>query len=202
MVKQDDIEPAGRVAYACGAGGTTVRIVHRSVLRAGTLAALLIVRVTASSAGQESGTPTSDQSHAPVAKDVRKPMPVLPSLAAHQKSDMRNYLAAVQDIIAALMRDDFTGVANAAARIGYSDAAAQTCRHMGEATPGFADAAIKFHRTADEIGDAAHRADRTAVLEALGHTLKTCVDCHASYRQEVVDPTTWQRLIGGGTVPR
>jgi cytochrome c556 len=130
-------------------------------------------------------------------ESARKPLPVSPSMAAHLKEDMRDHLAAVEDILAALMREDFAGVAKAGARLGYSEAVARNCRHMGEAAPGFGDAAINFHRTADAIGEAARQGDHAAVLEALGRTLKACVDCHASYRQEVVDLTTWQRLTRG-----
>jgi cytochrome c556 len=95
------------------------------------------------------------------------------------------------------MQDDFDGVAKTSSRLGYSDAAASMCDHVGEAVPDFVDACITFHRIADDIGSAARRADRAAVLDALDRTLRSCVGCHAAYRQEVVDPATWKRMIDG-----
>ena len=96
--------------------------------------------------------------------------------------------------MAAIARDDMDGVTTAASRIGYSESMGQMCEHMGAAAPGFTERALDFHRTADTIGEAARRGDRPAVLTALDRTLQACVGCHATYRQEVVDEATWQRL--------
>ncbi len=122
-------------------------------------------------------------------------------MAAHQKQNMREHLAAVQAIVAAIARDDMDAVATAAARIGYSESMGQMCEHMGAAAPGFTTLALAFHRTADGIGDAARRGDRAGVLSALDRTLQACVGCHAAYRQEVVDDETWKRLTAPATPP-
>jgi len=132
----------------------------------------------------------------PSTADGRKPVRLLPMMAEHQKQNMREHLAAVQAVVAALARDDMDGVARAAARIGSSEAMGRMCEHMGAATPGFTPMALEFHRTADEIGDAARRGDRPGVLGALDRTLQACVGCHATYRQEVVDQQTWMRSTG------
>lgn len=126
--------------------------------------------------------------------DTRKPLPLPVMMAEHQKQNMREHLAAVQAIIAAIGRDDMDSVAKASARIGYSEAMGQMCEHMGAATPGFTTMALNFHHTADTIGEAARRGDRAGALTALDRTLQTCVGCHATYRQEVVDEATWKRL--------
>jgi len=118
-------------------------------------------------------------------------------MAAHQKQNMREHLAAIQAIVGAIGRDDMDGVTKAAARLGYSEAMGQMCEHIGAAAPGFTSMALAFHRTADTIGDAARRGDRTGVLSALDRTLQTCVGCHASYRQDIVDEETWKRLTAG-----
>jgi cytochrome c556 len=115
-------------------------------------------------------------------------------MAEHQQQNMREHLAAVQAIVAAIGRDDMGAVAEAAARIGYSDAMGQVCEHMGAAAPGFTALALAFHRTADAISEAARRGDRPGVLSSLDRTLQACVVCHATYRQEVVDAETWQKL--------
>jgi cytochrome c556 len=126
--------------------------------------------------------------------DTRQPIPLPAMMAEHQKENMREHLAAIQAIVAAIGRDDMDAVAKAAARIGYSEAMGQMCEHMGAAAPGFTAMALDFHHTADTIGEAARRGDRAGVLSSLDRTLRACVGCHATYRQEVVDEETWKRL--------
>ena len=109
-------------------------------------------------------------------------------------------MQSVQAIVAAIGRDDVDAVAQAAARIGYSEAMGQMCEHMGAAAPGFTAMALNFHHTADTIGEAARRGDRAGVLSALDRTLQTCVGCHAAYRQEVVDEETWKKLTAARSV--
>jgi cytochrome c556 len=133
------------------------------------------------------------------AGDTRQPLPLPAMMAEHQKQNMRGHLAAIEAIVAAIGHDDMDAVAQAAGRIGYSQAMGQMCEHMGAAAPGFTAMALNFHHTADTIGDAARRGDRAGVLSALDRTLQTCVSCHATYRQEVVDEKTWERLTAATT---
>lgn len=126
--------------------------------------------------------------------DTRQPLPLTAMMAEHQKQNMREHLVAIQGIVAALGRDDMDAVAKAAASIGYSEAMGRMCAHMGAAAPGFTPMALDFHRAADGIAEAARRDDRAGVLSALDRTLRNCVGCHATFRQEVVDEATWQRL--------
>lgn len=126
--------------------------------------------------------------------DERTPLPLTAMMADHQKRNMRDHLAAVQEIVAALVADDRAAIEAAARRIGYSDSMAQMCQHMGAGAAGFSERALAFHRSADAIGDAARRGDRQAVMTALATTLSACVGCHATYRQQIVDQATWQRL--------
>jgi hypothetical protein len=126
--------------------------------------------------------------------DARAPVPLLPTMANHQKQNMRDHLVAVQEIVAALVTDDFGGIERAGARIGFSESMGRMCTHMGTGAPGFTDQALHFHQTADRIGAAARRHDRAGVLTELGATLRTCTSCHAAWKQQVVDEPTWQRL--------
>jgi cytochrome c556 len=125
------------------------------------------------------------------ALDARTPVPLLPRMAEHQKEEMRGHLAAVQEIVAALAKDDFAAVEQATKKIGSSDAMTMMCSHMGAGAAGFTPAALQFHRTADTVGEAARRRDRAAALSALATTLGTCVSCHATYRQDIVDEATF-----------
>jgi cytochrome c556 len=114
---------------------------------------------------------------------------------------MREHLAAIQAIVAAVAHDDMDAVAKAATRIGYSDGMGQMCTHMGAAVPEFTAMALDFHHTADTIGDAARAGDRPRVLAALDRTLNACVTCHATYKQQVVDDETWKRLTAAAKAP-
>ena len=118
--------------------------------------------------------------------DARKPVPLLPMMAQHQKENMRDHLLVVQRIVSATARGDFAEVAHASKDIGYSEAMGRMCEHMGASAPGFTEQALAFHHTADGIAQAAAKNDTAAVLVALSDTLSACTSCHASYKQRVV----------------
>ncbi|MEZ4372745.1 MAG: cytochrome c [Polyangiaceae bacterium] len=141
-------------------------------------------------------TPAAPANAALDALDHRKPVPLLPMMAHHQKQQMRDHLLAVQEIVAALAADDFAGVEKSAGRIGFSEGEAKMCEHMGAAAPGFTEQAIGFHKAADGISAAAKEKDRAKVLSALGATLKTCTSCHATWKQSVVSEARWSELSG------
>ena len=126
--------------------------------------------------------------------DTRTPVPLLPMMANHQKQNMRDHLVAVQQIVAALASGDLVGVERAAERIGLSEPMGQMCNHMGAGAPGFTEQALDFHRRADRIALAARQKDQQQVLTELGTTLQACTECHATWKQQVVDEETWQRL--------
>ena len=107
---------------------------------------------------------------------------------------MRHHLAAIQGILAAISTGNFAGVEQPASRIAYSEEQGQMCNHMGAGAPGFTDTALHFHHTADTIGVAAKTRDPNATLNAVVTTLQTCVSCHATKRQEIVDDAAWQRI--------
>ncbi len=131
------------------------------------------------------------------AMDSRKPVPLLPMMANHQKQNMRDHLLAVQEIVLGLATDDFAAIEKAAGRIGFSDQEAAMCNHMGAGAPAFIEQALAFHHQADRIGDAARARDRAKVATELGATLQTCTSCHATWKQQIVDEATWTRLTGG-----
>jgi len=136
--------------------------------------------------------------------DTRVPVPLLPHMAQHQKENMRDHLVAVQEIAVAAGRGDFTAVEEASRRLGLAPGMERMCQHMGKGAPGFTEQALAFHRSADEIARAARGRDSSAVMKALGATLHLCTGCHATFRQKVVDETTWARLtepaVRGGPV--
>jgi hypothetical protein len=115
-------------------------------------------------------------------------------MAQHQKENMREHLVAVQEIALATGRGDFAAVEETSRRLGLSPTMERMCQHMGAGAPGFTEQALAFHRSADEIARAARSHDPAAVMTALGATLHLCTSCHATFRQKVVDETTWAGL--------
>lgn len=118
--------------------------------------------------------------------DQRRPVPLLPMMAQHQKQTMREHLEAVQEVVAAAAAGDFDQVALAAKRMGYSESMGHRCERMGAGAPGFTERALSFHHTADEIALAATKQDGPAVWAALSKTLRACTSCHATYKQQLV----------------
>jgi len=133
--------------------------------------------------------------------DPRKPVPLQPIMAWHQKQDMQEHLVAIQRIIGALGREDWDAVSHASELIGSSPKTQQMCQHMGAGADGFTALALDFHRRADAIGEAARERDTGSVLQATSHTLEACTGCHSTFRQEVVDSDTWQQRTGSGQEP-
>jgi hypothetical protein len=126
--------------------------------------------------------------------DTRIPVPLLPMMANHQKQNMRDHLLAIQEIVTGLVTEDFPAIEKAAGRIGFSEQMGQMCTHMGAGAPGFTAQALAFHHTADRIAAAAKARDRGRVLTEFAATLRACTACHASWKQQVVDDSTWRRL--------
>ncbi|HEU4593515.1 MAG TPA: hypothetical protein VFS13_21630, partial [Steroidobacteraceae bacterium] len=65
------------------------------------------------------------------ASDTRQPLYLLPVMAQHQKQNMREHLAAVNEIVAALGKNDFKSVGEAARKLGTTPEMQQMCAHMG-----------------------------------------------------------------------
>ena len=144
----------------------------------------------------------ANDAHAALARlDQRKPLPLQPMMAYHQKQNMLEHLVAIQRIVAAVSQDNWEEVGKAAALIESSPKMQRMCQHMGAGATGFTEQALEFHRRADAIAPAAKRQDAAAVLRATSDTLKACTNCHASYRQEVVDAATWQQRTGSSHAP-
>lgn len=130
--------------------------------------------------------------------DSRKPVPLLPMMANHQKQNMRDHLVAVHEVIAALAADDFSAIERASERLGLSEQMGKMCTHMGAGAPGFTEQALAFHRTANGITAAARAKDKGKVMTELSATLQACTACHATWKQEVVDERAWEKATATG----
>lgn len=133
--------------------------------------------------------------------DPRRPVPLQPMMAWHQKQNMQDHLQAIQQIAGGAAREDWAAIEAASARIEPSPQMNQMCEHMGAGADGFTELALEFHRRATQIGEAARNKDGKGVLAATAHTLAACTQCHSTYRQEVVGAATWEARTGSGHTP-
>lgn len=133
--------------------------------------------------------------------DTRRPVPLQPMMAWHQKQNMMEHLVAIQRITDGLAREDWDEVAAASALIEPSPQMERMCEHMGAGADGFTEAALDFHRRAVAIGEGARAHDGPATLRATAHTLEACTGCHATYRQEVMDAASWEQQTGSAHDP-
>jgi hypothetical protein len=153
----------------------------------------------AETAPKETSEPAGDGAHAMLDEmDGRKPVPLTPMMAQHQKQNMREHLVAVQQIVHAAAAKDFPEIEKAATKIGSSPQMRQMCNHMGAGAPGFTEQALGFHEKADGIIAAAQKEDYDGVMNALDATLNTCTTCHAQYKQQVVTEAVWAEKTGMG----
>lgn len=136
------------------------------------VAALALVAPTASRAAQD----------ARVAVELPAPM------QAHMLANMRDHLAALHEIQAALAHDDSRRAAEVAEqRLGMSSLDTHGAGHMAPHMPkpmqdigtAMHRAASRFARVAEEAGV---RRDLRPALQALSEVTQQCVACHAGYR--------------------
>ncbi len=126
------------------------------------------------------------------ALDTRRPVPLLPIMAWHQKQSMMQHLVVIQQIVSAAADEKWSDISEAAKGIEASERERQSCEHMGAGAEGFTELALEFHDRATAIREAAESHDGPAVLRATAHALEACTSCHATYRQEVLDESGWK----------
>src|SRR3989344_4917902 len=119
--------------------------------------------------------------------DARPPVPLPPPMAEHMLGNMRDHLAALNEILAALAAGAFDKASDVAEqRLGMSSLAAHGAAHMAPYMPkGMQDNGTAMHRAASRFARAAQEAaferDTARALGALGEGTSPCVPCHSGY---------------------
>jgi hypothetical protein len=134
------------------------------------LVAGLLVGLFCGSAGAQSDTRQLVQMPAPMQE--------------HMLGNMRDHLATLNEIQAALAKKDFDRVAQAAEqRLGVSSLAAHGAAHMAPYMPAAMQAiGTEMHRAATRLALAAQEGDLNKSLAELAAVTHQCVACHAAYR--------------------
>ncbi len=122
------------------------------------------------------------------AADTRHPVEMPAPMQEHMLSNMRDHLAALGEIQAALGNGEYGKAADIAEnRIGMSSLQAHGASHMAPLMPKpMQEIGTTMHRSASRFARTAQEAqvkgDVRPALNALAELTRQCVACHASYR--------------------
>ena len=122
------------------------------------------------------------------AVDARQLVKLPEAMRLHTISSMRDHLLALQEINAALSKDEFDKAASIAEqRLGMSSLQRHGANHIAPFMPAaMQDIGTQMHRAASgfavEAQNGSVSGDVRPALAALGSVMQQCVACHAAYR--------------------
>ena len=102
----------------------------------------------------------------------------------HMLSNMRNHLAAINEILVYLASDDLDKAADTAAhRLGMSSLKSHGASHMANFMPeGMRQAGTTMHKAASRFALKAQEGDALVAYNALNEITSACVACHSGYK--------------------
>jgi hypothetical protein len=116
--------------------------------------------------------------------DTREMVDMPPMMQTHMLANMRDHLAAIDEILDALNEEDFTKAARMAEfRLGMSSLESHGAAHMAQVMPApMREMGTNMHREASRFARTAEEGDPLRAFRALRGVTRTCVTCHAAYR--------------------
>lgn len=102
----------------------------------------------------------------------------------HMLANMRDHLAAVNEILEKIANDNLDEAANIAEfRLGMSALESHSAGHMAQFMPeGMRKAGTSMHRAAGRFALKAQEGEARTAYKALSQVTAACVACHSSYR--------------------
>jgi hypothetical protein len=102
----------------------------------------------------------------------------------HMLSNMRDHLAAINEILVYLGDDELEKAAEVAEyRLGMSSLGSHGASHMGKFMPeGMRQAGTTMHRAASRFALKAQEGEPLAAYKALSEITTACVACHSGYK--------------------
>lgn len=124
------------------------------------------------------------QAAEPAAGDTRERVELPAQMQAHMLSNMRDHLAALDEILAALALGDLDAAARIAeARLGMSALEAHGAAHMARFMPAeMQRAGTRMHHAASRFALRAEEGEPLPAYQALSEVTAACVSCHSAYR--------------------
>ena len=103
-------------------------------------------------------------------------------MKAHQLTNMRSHVEAVQAIIGLMAEGDFNTAAEIAhSKLVLTEEMKEMCNMFDNSN--FRKLGLEFHESADILGETLKTKDINKSLSALHTTMGYCVQCHATFRQ-------------------
>jgi hypothetical protein len=140
--------------------------------------------------GSAAGMAPAGAPGAALGEDRRQAVAFPAPMREHTLANMRDHLLALQEIQAALARQQFDRAADLAeGRLGMSSLGLHGAHEVARFMPkGMQDAGTAMHRAASRVAlaarDAGAMGDLRPALSSLAELTATCVACHAAYRLE------------------
>jgi hypothetical protein len=118
------------------------------------------------------------------ANDFRIVVELPAMMQQHMLSNMRDHLAAINDILAFLGNDQLDQAAETAEhRLGMSSLQSHGAGHMARFMPeGMRQAGTSMHKAASRFALKAQEGDALTAYQALTDITSACVACHSGYR--------------------
>ncbi|HUW50499.1 MAG TPA: hypothetical protein VMV75_05740 [Sulfuricella sp.] len=118
------------------------------------------------------------------AEDAREKVNFPEMMRQHQLSNMRDHLAALNEILALMAKSELDKAADIAEhRLGMTSMVAHNASHMAPFMPkGMQDIGSEMHHAASRFAMAAQEGDLPRALDSLSKVTQQCVACHSTYR--------------------
>jgi len=118
------------------------------------------------------------------AEDRRELVELPPMMQQHMLANMRDHLAAINEILAHLASDEMDKAADVAeTRLGMSSLKSHGASHMARLMPqGMRIAGTSMHKAASRFALSAQEGDVLEAYRKLGDVTAACVACHEAYR--------------------
>ena len=122
--------------------------------------------------------------NSPASSDARILVEMPQMMQEHMMSNMRDHLAAVNDILLYLGRGELEQAAETSEyRLGMSSLESHGASHMAKFMPeGMRQAGTSMHKAASRFSLKAQEGDVLAAYKALSEITSACVACHSGYR--------------------
>ncbi|MDH5517046.1 MAG: cytochrome c [Gammaproteobacteria bacterium] len=124
-------------------------------------------------------------SQASVAEEDTRQLVELPEMMQHHMlSNMRDHLAAINEILLTMSADKFDEAARIAeSRLGMSSLKSHGANHMAGFMPqAMREAGTNLHKAASRFALKAQEENPAAAYKALADVTSACVACHSGYR--------------------
>ena len=118
------------------------------------------------------------------ADDGRELVEMPERMQAHMLKNMRDHLAALNEIITNMVNGKWNKAAEIAEwRLGMSSLESHGAKHMSKHMPeGMRAVGLSMHRAASRLALRAEEAEADPAYSALAEVTAACVACHTSYR--------------------